>query len=218
LEGILSAGEINHLCEAVKNNGGGISYKKNPDGSETPYELNISYVDAFLKKRKDPYHIERFLAAQAIQYVLPGVPATYIHSLLGSRNWQEGVKQTKRLRTINREKLSFNVVKQELSDPRSFRSRIFYPFLKMIQTRKNQKAFHPNSDFEILDVSDKVFAIKRFCGVQTIFALTNISSKRECVSLKGQKINSQMKDLVTGEKVTTNLIELNPYQYLWLTG
>lgn len=217
LEGILTNDEIKRLCELVKNNGGGVSYKKNPDKTESPYELNITYLDALFKKRKDSYHVQRFLAAQAIQYVLPGVPATYIHSLLGSRNWQEGVKHTKRLRTINREKLLFDDVAGELNDPNSFRSKVFYPYVEMIKIRKEQKAFHPNSNFNILDMNKEVFAIKRFCDDQAIYALTNISSRRVGFSLRESKIKSQMKDLITGQKVLTDSIELNPYQYVWLT-
>lgn len=39
----------------------------------------------------DNYHVERFLASQVIQLAVPGVPAVYLHSVLGSRNWNEGV-------------------------------------------------------------------------------------------------------------------------------
>jgi len=217
LEGILSANEIKNLCDVVKENGGGVSYKRNPDGTESPYELNVTYVDALLRKGNDPYHAQRFLASQSVQYVLPGIPATYIHSLLGSRNWEEGVKKTKRLRTVNREKLSFNDVGKELDNLHSFRSGIFYPYLELIKIRKAQKAFHPNSAFKILDINEKVFAIKRFCDTQMIYALTNISSKPIRVSLKDQENASQLKDLITGEKVITNSIDLNAYQYRWLT-
>ncbi|MBW1983888.1 MAG: sugar phosphorylase [Deltaproteobacteria bacterium] len=218
LERILDTGETKWLSELVKENGGGVSYKKNPNGTQSPYELNITYVDALLKKREDPYHVQRFLATQAVQYVLPGVPATYIHSLLGSRNWQEGVKHTKQLRTINREKLSIDDVKKELNDPNSFRSRIFYPYIELIKTRKEQNAFHPNSNFKILDINEKVFAIKRFCDDQTIYALTNVTSKCVRVSLKENVTHPQLKDLVTGIQVSTNDMELKPYQYMWLTS
>ena len=107
LEGILPPEAVNTtLAEAVKANGGQISYKNNPDGTQSPYELNITYVDALgvPDRQDDPQHPPRFLASQSIQYALPGVPATYIHSLLGSRNWYAGLEQTGRARTINREK------------------------------------------------------------------------------------------------------------------
>ncbi len=81
--------ELDGLVKIVKANQGQVSYKQNPDGSESPYELNITYLDAILADTSST-RAEKFLASQSIQYVLPGVPATYIHSLLGSRNWVEG--------------------------------------------------------------------------------------------------------------------------------
>jgi sucrose phosphorylase len=148
LEGILPPEELQELVEIVKANGGRVSYKQNPDGTDSPYELNITYVDAILAD-KTSTRADKFLASQAIQYVLPGVPATYIHSLLGSRNWTDGVEQTGRARTVNREKLQIEEVIKELKDPESFRSRVFYPYIDLIKTRKKQPAFHPNAAFEI---------------------------------------------------------------------
>ena len=216
LEGILPPEEIDALAEVVKANGGQVSYKRNPDGSDSPYELNITYVDAILADSEST-QAEKFLASQAIQYVLPGVPATYIHSLVGSRNWLEGVKQTGRARTINRAKLDVENLMSELKDPESFRARIFYSYIDLIKIRKKQQAFHPNADFEILEIDPKVFAIKRYCKEQTIYALTNISSKDLSVSLSGNEVAAQMTDLITGEKITTDSIILKPYQYVWLS-
>ena len=215
LEGILPPEEIDALAEVVKANGGQVSYKRNPDGSDSPYELNITYIDAILADSEST-RAEKFLASQAIQYVLPGVPATYIHSLVGSRNWLEGVKQTGRARTVNRAKLDVENLMSELKDPESFRSRIFYSYIDLIKIRKKQQAFHPNADFEILEIDPKVFAIKRYSQEQTIYALTNISSKDLSVSLSGNEVAGQMTDLITGEKITKGSITLKPYQYMWL--
>ena len=66
LEGILPAEEINLLVEAVTANGGQVSYKDNPDGSQSPYELNITYVDAILADSGSD-NADKFLA-------LPGHP------------------------------------------------------------------------------------------------------------------------------------------------
>lgn len=219
LEGILPAKEINLLVETVKNNGGRVSYKKNSDGSESPYELNITYVDALLNTKFDPdrYHAQRFLASQAIQYALPGVPATYIHSLLGSRNWDEGVRQTRMARTINREKLRTDDVISQLEDFETFRSRIFHPYINMIKVRKEQPAFHPNAGFEILSIDPKIFTIARYGKDQTIYALTNISSLQVSCTLKGGGVPPMMKDLLTGERLSVDSLRLNPYQFVWLT-
>ena len=215
LEGILDPAELDGLIEIVKANDGQVSYKKNPDGSESPYELNITYVDAILADTSST-RAEKFLASQSIQYALPGVPATYIHSLLGSRNWVEGVKQTGRARTINREKLKVEKLILELNNPESFRARVFFPYLNLIKIRKKQSAFHPNAGFEILQIDPKVFGIKRYSKNQTIFALTNISSKTIFVSLSGTASTDQTTDLITGETVNTAAFNLNPYQHMWL--
>lgn len=215
LEGILSPEEIDGFIEIVKESGGRVSYKKNPDGSESPYELNISYVDAILADRQST-NADRFLASQSIQYALPGVPATYIHSLLGSRNWIEGVKQTGRARTVNREKLDIEDLLSELSDPDSFRSRVFFPYLDLINVRRKQTAFHPGAAFEILEIDPRLFAIKRYDDRQTIFALTNISSQPVTVSMAAYGASGQMKDLLSGETFDMESFQLGPYRYLWL--
>ncbi len=215
LEGILDASEIDGLVEIVKANQGRVSYKQNPDGSESPYELNITYVDAILAD-KSSSRADKFLASQAIQYALPGVPATYIHSLLGSRNWVEGVEQTDRARTVNREKLQVETLISELKNPQSFRARVFFPYLNLIKTRKKQSAFHPKAGFEILQIDPKVFGIKRYSKDQTIYALTNISSQTVPVSLSGRTASDQTTDLISGETLNAGSFVLNPYQYVWL--
>jgi len=215
LEGILDPAELGALIKIIKANEGQVSYKKNPDGSESPYELNITYIDAILGD-KSSVRAEKFLASQAIQYALPGVPATYIHSLLGSRNWIEGAKQTGRARTINREKLQVENLIAELKNLQSFRAQIFFPYLNLIKTRKKQNAFHPNAGFEILDIHPKVFGIKRYSDDQTIYALTNISSQALSVSLSATASTVQTTDLISGKTVDPVELNLNPYQYVWL--
>ncbi|MEA3428609.1 MAG: sugar phosphorylase [Thermodesulfobacteriota bacterium] len=218
LEGILPEEEIDRIVKIVKENGGRVSYKRNSDGSESPYELNITYVDALLNKKSgfDKYHSDRFLASQAIQFVLPGVPATYIHSILGSRNWEQGVRQTKMARTINRKKLRLDDIVKELKNPVSFRSKIFFPYMNLIKIRKKQPAFHPNAFFEILELDPKVFAISRHYKEQIIYTLTNISSTHVSISLPKDRGDSDMKDLLSGKIFKANSIGLNPYQFVWL--
>jgi glycosidase len=219
LEGILPQAEIDKLIDVVKDNGGRVSYKRNPDGSDSPYELNITYVDALFTPgvTKKSWHAQKFLASQSIQYALPGVPASYIHSVLGSRNWQVGVRQTQSARTINREKLQVNDVLSQLKDPETFRSQIFNRYIKMIKTRRKQPAFHPNADFEILGIDPQVFAIARHAENQKLYAVTNISSKQVTASLSSAGAPERMRDVMTGEIFRTDVLKLNPYQFLWLS-
>jgi sucrose phosphorylase len=218
LEGILPAEALDELIQVVEANGGRVSYKHNSDGSKSPYELNITYVDALLPggHQDDPLQAERFLASQAIQYSLPGVPATYIHSLLGSRNWEDGVRQTGRARSINREKLLVEEVEAELKNPASLRSRIFWAYLDMIRVRIKQPAFHPKAGFKVLDIGSRVFAIARSGSGQTLYALTNVTSEDLVVALPENESAFKLKDVIGGQDFNPEAIRLKPYQYVWL--
>jgi len=216
LEGILPPVEIEWLAQIVQANDGQVSSKRNPDGTESPYELNITYVDAILADRQSA-RAEKFLASQAVQYSLPGVPATYIHSLIGSRNWLEGVRKTQRARSINREKLHLDSVVSELKDPGSFRAKVFFPYLHLIKIRTRQSAFHPNAGFEVLSLDPRLFAIKRTSSDQTLFALINISSRPVHTALSEYTSEGQLRDLLSDETLNTKSIDLAPYRYVWLS-
>ncbi|AHC16541.1 sugar phosphorylase [Salinispira pacifica] len=160
--GILSEDELQDLYDAAESRGGRISYKATPQG-KIPYELNINYFSAIA----DPdlptdIRVKKFLASQAVLLSLAGVPGIYIHSLIGSENWEEGVNLTGANRTINRQKLFLSRVEEELADPDSLRSLVFSGYTNMIKTRRKQKAFHPAGKQSILDVgSEEVFAVLR---------------------------------------------------------
>ena len=216
LEGILPPDELVALIDVVRSGGGHVSFKSNPDGTESPYELNITYVDAILAGTASASY-KKFLASQSIQYALPGVPATYIHSLLGSRNWYEGVKLTGRPRSINREKLTVSRVEADLRDSSSLRSKIFFPYRHLIQTRRKQKTFHPNAEFDIIQVDPRLFVIKRMIADQALFAMTNISNQPVRTKLTDSDALDKMIDVLTGESIVTRKIHLEPYQYVWLT-
>lgn len=218
LEGILPDDEIERLVRLAINNGGRVSYKDNPDGSKSPYELNLTYVDAFALPGQSgtPLHAARFLASQAIQLALPGIPGVYIHSLLGSRNWYAGLSQTGRPRTINRQKLNIDNVLREIEDKGSFRGRIFHPYCAMLRTRLRQPAFHPAARWEILPLHRKVFGIKRVTPDQTILALTNIAAARTGLSIGPYGLGPEVQDLLSSKRFDTDTIEIAPFETLWL--
>lgn len=215
LEGILSRDEIDDLTEAVKSAGGQVSTKRNADGTDSPYELNISYVDAIAAGSRRG-RAKKFMASQAIQYALPGVPATYIHSLLGSRNWIEGMRQTGRNRTINREKLDLDQIIADLGDRQTFRSRVFYPYRRLMRIRARQPAFHPNAEFNIIDSDPALFVIRRACKEQILLAVTNISSQTVPFDPLKFDMPANATDLISNKKWDSSVLSLEPYQYVWL--
>ena len=110
LEGLLPDKEKELLFSQMVMNGGQISTKTNADGSESPYELNITYFDALKETKFGPDNLQekRFICSQTIMTALQGIPAFYIHSLTATQNYIEGVQKTGRARTINRMKWDEN--------------------------------------------------------------------------------------------------------------
>jgi len=218
LEGILSSAEIECLADRVQRNGGHVSTRRRTDGTESPYEFNITYFDVLKDPEvaHDPFHVARFLASQAVALVLPGVPAVYIHSLIGSRNWSAGVKLTGRARTINRKKLSVVEVERELADPRSIRAQVFLPYREMVRVRRQQPAFHPGSGVRVFHSDDRVLTIQRFCEDQTLFALINLSADTLTLALPDMQNSLVLTDLLSGRNFKAHSVPIGPYEVLWL--
>jgi glycosidase len=224
VEGILSEAEVGALVERAQRHGGAVSFKTNSDGSQSPYELNINYFDALSDPASDEplnTQVRRFIASQAIQLAFMGMPGIYIHSLLGSRSWPQGVEQTGRLRSINREKLRMDAVTADLNDPGSVRSQVFSAYRDLIARRIREKAFHPNASQTVLRLHPAVFALLRTSadGAEHIVALHNVANRRVQVDLSAVPLAeiSAYHDLVSGQRVAAGeTLDVAPYQVLWL--
>ena len=106
LEGLVPDEEFEELIEGVKKRGGFVSYKQNPDGTNSPYELNITYFDAFASlDGSNSLQERRYMCSQIIAMSLMGVPGIYFHNLTATRNNLKGVSITGRYRSINRKKM-----------------------------------------------------------------------------------------------------------------
>jgi len=215
--GILSDAEIDTLVDKTLEHGGLISYKNNADGSQAPYEMNINYFNALSNPNGDePLDLQanRFIASQAIMLSLLGVPGIYFHSLFGSRGWLEGVKQTGRNRTINREKCQLDELQNELADENSLRSKIFTRYSQLLKARSNSSAFHPHGTQKVLDVHPSVFAVERNSpdGNSHVLCLHNVCAQEIAFTTEGETAT----DLFTDQEIQASKITLEPYQVLWM--
>ncbi len=226
--GILEENEIVALVEHVQAHGGLVSYKNNPDGSQSPYEMNINYFDALNNPQGDEpvsVQIDRFIAAHTILFALQGVPGIYFHSLFGSRSWPEGVAKSGRSRTINRQKLSREALEQELRDPDSLRHTVFTRLAHLLKMRKHQPAFHPAGKQDVLESNQGIFALRRESpgGNAAVICLHNVSDQEQHVDLNAIELPwrppAGWRDLISGQTIPpdrTTSISLNPYQAVWL--
>lgn len=217
VRGILPEEDILKMAEVVVKRGGHVSNKVNPDGTESPYELNISLYNALSDETEgEKRGIDKLLLVHGIQMSLAGVPAIYIHSLLGSVNYSAGVKETGRFRTINREKLNLEMLLSELDAKESRRSRIFHTLLDIINLRRELKAFHPQGSQEVLDYGSSLFTIKRKDpeGEDELLCIFNLTDKKQ-IAPNGQS-GYIYKNLISGEQYNGKII-LEPYRFGWFS-
>jgi sucrose phosphorylase len=228
VRGILPEEEIEKMALRVLEHGGYISYKDNGDGSVSPYELNITWYSAINKEDADEpadLQIKRYLASRSIALVIQGVPGIYLHGLLGSKNDAQAVIEEKQTRSINRTTLSKMELLSALEDEESNIYQISLGMVRMIHRRIKDKAFHPNAEQHILNVSPQVMSVKRVAvdGSSTVLAIVNVTDKPQHIRIgkeEGFDLSGNVHDIIRRSyiEVQKDYIELplEPYDVFWL--
>lgn len=214
LRGILPESEILALVEKLQQEGALVNWKNNPDGTRSPYEINVTYLDALsAQNSSDDERIARFILAHAVLLSFPGVPAVYIQSILGSRNDYEGVERLGYNRAINRKKYTAGQVELELNNKNSIRHKIYSRLSEYIAIRRGESAFHPDAQaiFESLD--EQILKIVRVAeNGERITALFNFSNNVHTVY--GDTLTGM--ELLSGQAVSGKELTLNPWQVMWI--
>lgn len=228
LEGLLPDKELNALVERMEQKGGKVSRRENPDGSQTPYELNITYFDALSSpvRNDEDLGLARFLCSQAIMLSLQGIPGIYFNSLIGAPNWLAGVQETRRARTINRQKWGLAELQDLLRDATHPASRVFREYLRLLEIRRAHPAFHPSGPQRALELPRGLFGIERVApdDSEELWVLANLTAEPIDVppgSIDRHFERRQWRELIqgwvrAGEEL--GQLELAPYQVMWLQG
>lgn len=214
LRGILPESEILSLVETLQQEGALVNWKNNPDGTRSPYEINVTYLDALsYQDCEDSLRIARFILAHAVLLSFPGVPAIYIQSIIGSRNDYDGVERLGYNRAINRKKYCAGEIDGELEDKNGLRNKVYCQLSALIALRRQEKAFHPDSEAFFETSGEHVFKIVRIADDgERITALFNFSNDIQCVLFNRQS----GKDLITGINISDMTLTLNPWQVMWI--
>ncbi|MGN8164370.1 alpha-amylase family glycosyl hydrolase [Pantoea sp. 22096] len=215
--GILSEVEIVALVRDLALEGALVSYKNNPDGTTSPYEINVTYLDALNSEADDDdTRLKRFLLAHAILLVFPGVPAIYIQSILGGRNHYDGVRAAGHNRAINRQKYDLQLIEAALAGGDWLRQQIYTRLGQLIQLRRRQPAFHPDNPMTLYDSENAVLVLSRHQaesgdGLLCVFNLSGRSVETRL------PMAHTLQDVVSGEKIDgTQPVKLDAWQFMWL--
>ncbi|MBR8827488.1 MAG: alpha-glucosidase C-terminal domain-containing protein [Gomphosphaeria aponina SAG 52.96 = DSM 107014] len=226
-EGLLSDDEYQTLLEMMEKFGGKISMRKNPDGTESPYEINISWFDAMkgTAQGEDVWQIERFLCSQTMMMAFDGIPAFYIHSLLATPNDLENLEKKEMNRAINRHKWDYEELAKRLNEPQSTQHIVLKELARRIKIRRSQPAFHPNAtQYTLHPLNNGLFTFWRqsIYREQSIFCINNLTNTHQPLSLTDLNLfdTENWYDLISGEEFADLAAKLSikPYQCLWITN
>lgn len=225
-EGLLADTELTTLVETMQNFGGKISWRTTETGEQKAYEMNIALFDALqgTTAGADQWNMQRFICAHEIMLALEGIPGIYIHSLLGTQNDYEKLKNTHHNRSINRHRWDYASLQAQLAEPTTTHHQVLKKLTKLIEIRTDQPAFHPNATQFTLHLGLQLFGFWRqsINRKQSIFCISNITD--QVMDLPISELNliitESWVDLISGDEITdlTQAIQLQPYQTVWLSN
>jgi glycosidase len=229
-QGILSPEEIDALVARCYRHGGLVSFRDAGDGTQSPYELNITLYSALNDDASgEPLslQVDRFIAARSIALVLRGVPGVYLPSLFGAKNDTAAILAGADARSINRKTIDEEALFALLGDRESWVHQVAVRFRRLVRHRIQAPAFHPNSDQTILSAGHAVFAVLRETRDerQKVLALTNVTAQGRQVRFTPDELGGRhraWRDLLSGQAFPRTWdggldLGLRPYGVLWLT-
>ena len=226
-DGLLGEDEKQRLINTMESFGGKVSYRRTPEGKDQPYEMNIALFDALkgtAGKGADHWQRQRFICAHTVMLALEGIPAFYIHSLLGTENDYDRMANTGRFRSINRSQWQIDRLEGLLADTENHHHRVFTELKRLIAIRRRQPAFHPNATQFTLHLGLQLFGFWRqsMRRDQSIFCIYNITDEVQEISLAEINLigTDRWRDLIGGMLIDdlSGSITLKTYQSVWLSN
>ena len=226
LEGLLPDHERDALLELMHRFGGFVSMRSNPDGSDTPYEINITWFEAMQGTRKgpDPWQIARFLCSQAIMLSLQGIPALYIHTLTGTLNDVEGVERSGRLRSINRRRWQRRELDLLLDSTATPTHDVFNALSRLLARRRQEACFHPNAAQRVVPTPPSLLAIERgpLADGRRLLALYNVTELPLAFDQLGDNVQQALSSApwhdLNEQAPESPTAPLPPYAVRWLVS
>jgi glycosidase len=227
-EGILPPEEIAFLVETARRHGAFVSHRSG-DGTDVPYEVNTTWYSALnLENVGEPraLQVQRFVASRSIALALRGVPAIYLHSLVGTRNHVALALETGVKRDVNRAPLDLEILQRNLADPQSKLHILAAAYRPLLRARVASRAFHPRGAQRVLRLSPGVFSLLRTspAGDERVVCLTNVTGVEGEVDISTRELGVREEAwydllggrgwLASGGRLT---VRLGPYEFVWLT-
>ncbi|MET0066689.1 MAG: sugar phosphorylase [Candidatus Thiodiazotropha sp.] len=223
LEGLVPDEELNELLEMMRKRGGYVSMRATTEGRDRPYELNISYFDAFadVDDEVDPWRIPRFMLSQTLPMSFRGIPAVYFNALGATPNDPLGVERTGMTRSINRRKWDGSELERLIDLPLTDPGQVFPEYIRRLRLRRGIKAFHPDAPQQVLTMPEGIFAVQRTSldADQVVTAIHNITGNLKTLNIDqlGEPATRWFDALhQMVPDIDERGLRLRPYQTVWL--
>ncbi len=223
LEGLVPDEEVSELLEMMRKRGGYVSMRATSEGRDRPYELNISYFDAFadLGDDVDPWCIPRYMLSQTLPLAFRGIPAVYFNALGATPNDPLGVERTGMTRSINRRKWDGSELERLIDLPLTDAGQVFPEYIRRLRLRRGIRAFHPDAPQQVLQMPEGLFALQRTSldGAQKVHAIHNITGSLKTLDIRqlgepGGRWFDALHQIVPD--IDEQELRLRPYQVIWL--
>jgi len=219
LEGLVPDERITQLAQAARDRGGQVSTRRRPNGTDSPYELNISYLSALDEPEglAPEIHARRFLTTQGVMLALQGIPGIYFHSLVGTPNDLEGMQRTGRARTINRRKFERTELMSRLEVRGSPQQFVFDGYRRLLAARRRHAAFSPDAPQALIPCDNPgVLAFRRGEDEAPVWVVANFLARPETLMLP-LDVGRGWVDLITDRQIPAGQsIQMQPFELLWL--
>ena len=229
--GYLSPGRIADLSEMTRKRGGFVSMRTEAAAGgpvETPYELNIPWMDAVSDPGlDDETRARKLVTSQRVMLSLAGVPAVYINTLLGTPADRETALRLGHPRATNRRKLDLKEVLADITQRQVLGALVFRELERHLSVRRSHRAFHPAGAQEIVRGGGSLFSVLRTAPdrSESVLCMHNLGHRNASLVLAGglEAFADSAEDIMTGRKVpaarnaeTGSLsFELGPWESRW---
>lgn len=145
-----------------------------------------------------------------------GIPVIYSGDEIGQLNdyaYHNNPEKCADSRYLHRGKFNWEAA-DNCDDTNTFEGRLFQSILKLEKCRAENAVFGANAGFWTVDTGyDSVLGICREAENKRLLAYFNFSENVQTVFLDGTK---NAKNLLSGDVVCTDLLQIKPYGFIWL--
>ncbi len=216
LEGLVPQDKVDRLIDYCGERGGFVTRRTLEDGSERAYELNIALFSAFGGSIDS---VPSYIAAHQLMLALQGLPAIYLHSLMGTLNDDEAVERTGRTRSVNRGRWQMRDLEQTLASEHNVHRIVFAAMTQLIALRREQSALSPQASQTVLSFTEGSLVFERRSPDQRLLIAASFADE-SCEIQWPESMRSSSRDvidLLTGDTLTgAHDLPLAAGQVRWL--